>query len=98
MISKVVRSKAGKTLQISLSLKKGDRIEKIIIAGDFIAIPSSAIDRLEESLTNTSEEDVDIKIREGLEGVYLVGVTEDDMISLIRELILSLRSYGPQRS
>ncbi len=98
MISRVMRSKAGKTLQISLSLEEDGRIGKVIIAGDFIAIPSSAIDRLEESLVNAREEDIDRKVREGLEGVYLVGVTEDDIISLISELISSLRSSGLQHS
>ncbi len=98
MMSKVIRSKAGKTLQVNLSLKEDGRIEKVIIAGDFIAIPSRAIDELEENLINAREEDVDRKVREGLEGVYLVGITADDIASSIKELISSLRSYDLQRS
>ncbi len=98
MISKVVRSKAGKTLQVSLSLREDGRIDKVVISGDFMVIPASAIDRLEESLTGAREEDVDVKVREGLKGVYLIGITRNDLISLIRELISSLLPYDRQRS
>ncbi|HDI73410.1 MAG TPA: hypothetical protein ENF57_00175 [Candidatus Korarchaeota archaeon] len=85
MRPKIIRSKAGKTLEISLSVKEG-KIEKVTITGDFIAVPKSAIDRLEESLRGVEPEKVEGVVKEVLEGVDLVGVTVQEIIEVIREL------------
>ncbi|MDW8035315.1 MAG: lipoate protein ligase C-terminal domain-containing protein [Candidatus Korarchaeum sp.] len=46
---KVIRSKAGKTLELTLELE-GNVIKRIEISGDFMAHPSDTIEELERRL------------------------------------------------
>lgn len=82
---KVIRSKAGKTLELLLELE-GDRIRRIEISGDFMASPSSAIEELERKLSGAKIDDCERIIEEALRGAELVGVTPEDIISAMREL------------
>lgn len=86
MRRKVIRSREGKTLEVVLETE-GGRIGKIVISGDFMAFPSSAIDELEAALIGKKPEDVEEVVREALSEVELLGVSWEEIAGVIKELL-----------
>ncbi len=81
---KVVRSRAGKTLELMLEVE-GGVIRRIEISGDFMANPSGAIEELERRLVGIKVGEHEAVVREALEGVELVGITVEDILSALRD-------------
>jgi len=65
----------------------GNRVEDVIISGDFFAYPAEAIEDMEKDMKGLSL----VKLPEIVENyrskVKLVGVTLDDLKTLIEELV-----------
>lgn len=82
---KVLRSKAGKTLELSLELE-GDRIRRVEISGDFMVTPSDAIEDLERKLLGARVDECESIVKETLKEAELIGINPEDIITAIREL------------
>jgi hypothetical protein len=82
---KVIRSKAGKTLEIRLELD-GNLIKEVEISGDFMVFPSDAIEELERKLRGRALGEHEEVVREVLRKAELVGITEDDIIDAIWDI------------
>lgn len=82
---KVIRSKAGKTLELVVELE-GDTIRRVEISGDFMVSPKEAIEELERKLKGVKVGEHEGIIRDVLEGVELVGITLEDIVNAIGEL------------
>jgi len=65
----------------------GNRVEDVVISGDFFAYPAEAIEDMEKDMKGLSL----VKLPEIVENyrskVKLVGVTLDDLKTLIEELV-----------
>lgn len=79
------RVPGGKTLQIDIDCN--ERINYILISGDFFAYPEDFIDKLQEAITGKS-------ISEAIETIILLykkmkpellGISIDDIIDVLRE-------------
>lgn len=79
------RVPGGKTLQIDIDCN--ERINYILISGDFFAYPEDFIDKLQEAITGKS-------ISEAIETIILLykkmkpellGISIDDIINVLRE-------------
>lgn len=79
---KVIRSKAGKTLELVVELE-GGTIRRVEISGDFMVSPKEAIEELERKLKGVKVGEHGRVIREALEGVELVGITIEEIVSAI---------------
>lgn len=88
MARKVIKSKGGKILEVLLEVR-GTRIERVVISGDFMAFPPYSIDELERALVGKGAEDVTEVVSRILRGVELVGVSEEEIADVIRELASS---------
>ncbi|RLG79505.1 MAG: hypothetical protein DRO13_05900 [Thermoprotei archaeon] len=80
------RAKRGKTLKIDIKLE-GDHVREVVISGDFSAYPEEAIDRLESALRDKRVAEIPHILRKFREEVELVGITYDDLVELILELV-----------
>ena len=81
----IKRVPGGKTLQIDIDCN--DRINYILISGDFFAYPEDFIDKLQEAITGKS-------INEAIETISLLykkmkpellGISIDDIIDVLRK-------------
>ncbi len=81
----IKRSPSGKTLQIDIDCN--ERINYILISGDFFAYPEDFIDKLQEAITGKS-------VSEAIETITLLykkmkpellGISIDDIIDVLRE-------------
>ena len=81
----IKRVPGGKTLQIDIDCN--DRINYILISGDFFAYPEDFIDKLQEAITGKS-------ISEAIETISLLykkmkpellGISIDDIIDVLRK-------------
>ncbi len=81
----IKRVPGGKTLQIDIDCN--DRINYILISGDFFAYPEDFIDKLQEAITGKS-------ISEAIETISLLykkikpellGISIDDIIDILRK-------------
>ncbi|MCD6301038.1 MAG: hypothetical protein J7L82_03095 [Staphylothermus sp.] len=79
------RIPGGKTLQIDIDC--GERINYILISGDFFSYPEDFIDKLQEAIIGKH-------ISEAIETIYLLyektkpellGITIDDIIDVLKE-------------
>ncbi len=66
-------------------LFSGDRIEKIVISGDFFLHPEDAIEIIERELTGKSLDDLDAYFS-GLpeKGWVLIGASWDDLCNMLK--------------
>jgi len=78
--------KGGKMIKVEVKVID-DRVEDVIISGDFFAYPAEAIEDMEKDMKGLSL----VKLPEIVENyrskVKLVGVTLDDLKTLIEELV-----------
>jgi len=82
----VKRIPGGKTLKVEVELK-GNKIEKVVFSGDFFAYPPEIFEELEKSLRNVDIEEVEERIREYNEKIVLLGLSLEDVVSAIKELL-----------
>jgi len=78
----VSETKSGKYLMVMVKVRD-NKIEQLIINGDFFAFPEDAIDFLENIAKGMTLEEV-LKYIDELE-VYLVGISKEDLKSAIKE-------------
>lgn len=82
----VKRIPGGKTLKVEVELK-GSKIERVVFSGDFFAYPPEVFEELEESLRNINIKEVEERIREYDKKVVLLGLSLEDVVSAIKELL-----------
>jgi len=85
-LSGVKRISGGKTLKIDLVVVD-DVLKDIVISGDFFAHPENAIDDLENELRGKRLSDIDSVFEKYRGLIVLIGVSLEDIKSLIHELI-----------
>ena len=78
----VSETKSGKYLKAMVMIRD-NKIEELIINGDFFAFPEDAIDSLEDNAKGKTLEEV-LKLIDELE-VYLVGISKEDLKSVIKK-------------
>ncbi|MEM3481354.1 MAG: lipoate protein ligase C-terminal domain-containing protein [Candidatus Korarchaeum sp.] len=83
---RVIRSKAGKTLELIVELEV-DVIRRIEISGDFMAHPTEAIEGLERRLRGVRLGEHAEVIREALKDVELIGITVEDILNALGEML-----------
>ncbi|RLE64655.1 MAG: hypothetical protein DRJ38_05095 [Thermoprotei archaeon] len=82
----VKRIPGGKTLKVEVELEKGI-IKKVVFSGDFFAYPPEVFEELEESLRYTRIEEIEEKIRKYHGKIALLGLSLEDIISTLKELL-----------
>jgi len=81
------RVKGGKTLKIDLEIESGI-IKDIIISGDFFAYPMEAVEELENMLKGVNVSDAIEIINCFRDRIVFIGLTIDDIIDLLRKILL----------
>jgi len=96
MMGKTVRSREGKTLKVEIESTE-NKISKIVISGDFMAFPPKVIEELESSLQGRMMEEVEDTVMKVLRGAQLLGITPEEIVGTIKE-ILSSHRHAHQRT
>ena len=84
--SVVRRVSGGKTLEVLVEVDGECCVKRVVVGGDFFAFPEDAIDRVEEGLVGCCGVGCVVeRARSMLEGVELVGVDAESIVSVLRE-------------
>ena len=75
----------GKTVKVEIWLDEELRISKLLISGDFFAVPIEAIDELESKASGKTLGELLDEARRTLERVELAGISVSDVVELISE-------------
>ncbi|WP_338602022.1 lipoate--protein ligase family protein [Sulfolobus tengchongensis] len=77
----------GGLVKVQIKLTGRNLIESIIITGDFFIEPRTAIYDLEARLKWSRIEDIEREVKEWFRNVSTIGITEEDLINLIKEVL-----------
>ncbi|MEM0363862.1 MAG: biotin/lipoate A/B protein ligase family protein [Sulfolobaceae archaeon] len=77
----------GGLVRVQVKLLENKIIESVFISGDFFIEPKRAIYDLEARLKWSRIENIEEEIREWYKNVKIIGISADDLISLIREVL-----------
>ncbi len=81
----IKRVPGGKTLQIDIDCN--ERINYVLISGDFFAYPEDFIDKLQEAITGKSIDEAIETINQMIKKMKpeLLGISIDDIIDVLRK-------------
>lgn len=85
-LSGIKRVSGGKTLKIDLRIC-GDRVEEIVISGDFFAYPEELIDELENSLNGIKIDEIPVVLNSFRDKIVFTGISFNDLLELINDIL-----------
>ncbi|MEM3972072.1 MAG: lipoate protein ligase C-terminal domain-containing protein [Saccharolobus sp.] len=77
----------GGLVRVQVKLANENLIESVIITGDFFIEPRTAIYDLEARLKWSRVNDIEKEVKEWFSNVKIIGITAEDLISLIKEAL-----------
>ncbi|MEM0200437.1 MAG: lipoate protein ligase C-terminal domain-containing protein, partial [Saccharolobus sp.] len=86
-IKYVEKKLPGGLVKVQVKLANENLIESVIITGDFFIEPRTAIYDLEARLKWSRVNDIEKEVKEWFSNVKIIGITAEDLISLIKEAL-----------
>ncbi|MEM0188943.1 MAG: lipoate--protein ligase family protein [Saccharolobus sp.] len=86
-IKYVEKKLPGGLVRVQVKLANENLIESVIITGDFFIEPRTAIYDLEARLKWSRVNDIEKEVKEWFSNVKIIGITAEDLISLIKEAL-----------
>lgn len=81
------RKLPGGLVKVQIKLAGENLIQSVLITGDFFVEPRTAIYDLEARLKWSRVEDIDNEIKEWYKNVKILGITQEDLINLMKEAL-----------
>jgi len=86
--TKYKKISGGKSIKIDLEIIDG-KIVKFILSGDFFAFPNEKLEEMEKKIIGKSIDEVEKIINEYKYKINLIGISFNDILSLLNEISIS---------
>ena len=86
--TKYKKISGGKSIKIDLEIIDG-KIVKFILSGDFFAFPNEKLEEMEKKIIGKNIDEVEKIINEYKYKINLIGISFNDILSLLNEISIS---------
>lgn len=86
--TKYKKISGGKSVKIDLEIIDG-KIVKFILSGDFFAFPNERLEEMEKKIIGKNIDEVEKIINEYKYKINLIGISFNDILSLLNEISIS---------
>jgi len=86
--TKYKKISGGKSIKIDLEIIDG-KIVKFILSGDFFAFPNERLEEMEKKIIGKNIDEVEKIINEYKYKINLIGISFNDILSLLNEISIS---------